>query len=73
MKRALVGMVAALGLVASQAAAGANSLLTPTDRAGSSSETASEMMGYPAPLLIFFLLTIALGIAAASDDGPSSP
>jgi hypothetical protein len=75
MKRALTGIAVALALVASQAAAGSNAAyLQPNDRAGSESETASEMMGMPLPLAIFgLIIVIAFAVAVNHDDGPSSP
>jgi hypothetical protein len=75
MKRFLTGMVAAVALAASQAAAGANGpLVHMADRAGPESATANEMFGTPLPVLLLALgIIVAFVVVANNDDGPSSP
>ena len=76
MKRLLTAGVAALVLVASQAAAVAPSAanLSVADRAASQSQTANEFQGLnPWVLALIAAGVIAIIIAASNNDSPSSP
>jgi hypothetical protein len=76
MKRLLTAGVAALVLVASQAAAVAPSIasLNVADRAASQSQTANEFEGM-SPWVIAAIVAgiIAIIVAASNNDSPSSP
>ena len=75
MKRLLTGMVAALALVGSQAAAGASaSLVSRADRVGPESETANELFGAPLPaLLLAIAIIVTFVVVSNNDDDSSSP
>ena len=76
MQRALVGIVAALALIGSQAVAGSNTaVMQAGDRAGSASSTSNEFMGMPLSLTLLAILIIGgfIAVVANEDDGPSSP
>lgn len=76
MKRLLTAGVAALVLVASQAAAvaPAASNLNPSDRAASHAQTANEFGNMSPLMLALIIAAIIAAIAALSqNDSPSSP
>jgi hypothetical protein len=78
MRKLMTVAVAGLALVASQAAANSNGVLSAVDRVGSTSATSNALEGEGAPLLL--LLTAAAGIVVVialaegqDDDAPASP